>query len=166
MKKLYLVRHAKSSWKDRSLSDQQRPLNQRGLKNAPEMGRRLAKAGVTIDQIISSPANRAFTTASILARKIGYEEDRIQINDDLYFNGLSSMLGIIQHTKPGLQNLMLVGHNPDMSSMINSLCNDQVDNVPTCAIAVIEFDSNWSKVIYHSGNLVSYDYPRKTFTIL
>lgn len=160
MKTLYLVRHAKSSWKDSTLSDQQRPLNKRGLNNAPEMGRRLAEQCLTVDLVISSPANRAFTTAATLSSAIGYEKERIQQRDELYFDGRSSMLDIIQNTAAEHQSLMLVGHNPDMTSLLNSLCGYQVDNMPTCAIASIEFDCAWSEVSYNGGDLLKYDFPR------
>lgn len=160
MKKLYLVRHAKSSWNDSSLSDLQRPLNSRGLKNAPEMGQRLNASNTNIELIISSPANRAFTTASLLASAIGYDVDNIQKHDGIYFNGQSSMLQIIQKTEPGIQSLMLVGHNPDMTYLLNSLCGYQVNNMPTCAIATIQFDHDWSQVTYDSGNLLDYDFPK------
>ena len=160
MKKLYLVRHAKSSWKNPSLSDQQRPLNDRGKKNAPDMGKRLADAGVSIDRIISSPANRARSTAGYIATAIGYPEDDIIVNDDLYFHGLNSMLDIIHGTGDGVQTLMLVGHNPDMTSMLNSLCGYQVDNMPTCAIACISFQGEWSEVDYDRGELQNYNIPK------
>lgn len=161
MKNLYLVRHAKSSWDDSSLADQQRPLNNRGLKNAPEMGRRLADAGLSLDLIVSSPANRAFSTASFLATAIGYEIEQIQKRDEMYFDGPSAMLEIIRNTEPALQSLMLVGHNPDMTSFLNSLCGFQTGNMPTCAIASIEFDCAWSEVTYDSGALLYYDFPKK-----
>jgi len=162
MKTLYLVRHAKSSWKDSSLSDLQRPLNKRGLKSAPEMGQRLKIADITIDLIVSSPANRAFSTAQFLAQAIEYETSHIVQDDRLYFEGISSMLKIIQKTRPNIQSLMLVGHNPDMTSLLNRLCGYQTVNMPTCAIATIQFDQNWSDVVDHRGTLIDYDYPKKS----
>ena len=162
MKKLYLVRHAKSSWKDRSLPDLQRPLNKRGLKNAPEMGQRLNAAGVTMDLIISSPANRAFTTAKTLAKKIGYEVDNIVKNNDLYFESVSSMLEIINSTEAEIESLMIVGHNPDMTSLMNKLCGFQSLNMPTCAIASIHFEQEWSDIQNYSVALFEYDYPKKS----
>lgn len=161
MKTLYLVRHAKSSWSEIGLSDRQRPLNKRGMKNAPEMGQRLAAAGVCPDKIISSPAKRAYSTASYLAEAMGFKVKAIVKNDQLYFDGLSAMLNIIQRTDDETESLMLVAHNPDMTSLMNALCGYQVDNMPTCAIATIEFDSSWNDVEFDSGKLVSYDYPKK-----
>ena len=160
MKKLYLVRHAKSSWEDSSLSDLQRPLNKRGMKNAPEMGQRLADAGVKIGRIISSPANRALSTARSLAVALDYPEDDIVVNDDLYFHGLNSMLDIIHRTDHRLQTLMLVGHNPDMTEMLNSLCGYQVDNMPTCAVACMSFEGGWAEIDYDGCELQNYNMPK------
>lgn len=161
MRTLYLARHAKSSWKDNTLSDLQRPLNKRGLKNAPEMGQRLKESGVSPDQISCSPANRAFTTAKFLAQAIDFDEKYIIQDDRLYFEGVSSMMRIIQKTKSNYKTLMLVGHNPDMTSLLNKLCGYQTVNMPTCAIATIQFDHGWGEVIDHSGTLIEYDYPKK-----
>ena len=161
MKKLYLVRHAKSSWEDPNLSDQQRPLNKRGLKNAPEMGARMAIAGVKLDRIITSPAQRALHTARFIAKATGYGEDRLEQNDDLYFNGLTAMLNIIRTTDDNVNTLMLVGHNPDMTAMLNSLCGYQVDNMPTCAIACIGVkEDSWADVDYDECDLLNYNIPK------
>ena len=160
MKKLYLVRHAKSSWDDPNLADQQRPLNRRGLKNAPEMGNRLADAGVNIDLIISSPAERAHRTACFLASAVEYEQDEIEIIDGLYFNGASQMLDIIQSTDHKIESLMLVAHNPDITEMLNRLCGYQVDNMPTCAIACVGFEGHWSDLDHDGGELLNYNIPK------
>ncbi len=160
-KTLYLVRHAKSSWKDASLTDQQRPLNKRGRKNAPEMANRLKDNNVTVDLIISSPAKRARLTASYMAKGIDYDPDRIQQNDRLYFEGICAMLDIINQTDPHIQSLMLVGHNPDMSSLFNYLCGKQIWSMPTCAIATINFTNDWSDVCQEKGTVIDYDFPKK-----
>lgn len=160
MKKLYLVRHAKSSWKDSSLHDQERPLNGRGMKDAPEMGKRLASAGIKIDQIVSSPAKRALDTARFIANEIAYPHDRIRTNDGIYFNGARGMLQIIQATSSDIATLMLVGHNPDMTELLNDLCGYQVDNMPTCAIACIAVGDEWSQLDYDGGELMNYNIPR------
>ena len=160
MKKLYLVRHAKSSWKDMTLSDQDRPLNKRGQKNAPEMGKRMAQAGVRIDRLVTSPAKRALSTAQLIAVALDYPDANIEIGDDLYFHGLNAMLDIIHQTDERVQSLMLVGHNPDMTQMLNGLCGYQVDNMPTCAVACISFNSGWAEVDYNEGELVNYNIPK------
>ena len=161
MKKLYLVRHAKSSWDNNSLSDIERPLSRRGLKNAPDMASRLYSSGVILDLIISSPAGRAISTAQILASSIGYDIKAIQQQQQLYFRGVDSMLDIIKKTHSSVQSLMLVGHNPDMTSLFNKLCGYQTENMPTCAVACIHFDDNWQNVRFNSGRVFNYSYPKK-----
>ena len=160
MKTLYLVRHAKSSWNDSSLSDNQRPLNKRGLKNAPEMGERLNSDDVTIDLIVSSPVKRAFSTAQFLAKAIGYKSSKIVQSERLYFEDNSSKLDIVQHTDPKKQVLMLVGHNQDMTSFLNNLCGYQTVNMPICAIASIQFEQELEDVSYGQGKLLKYDFPK------
>lgn len=160
MKRLYLVRHAKSSWKDATLSDMLRPLNKRGLRDAPEIGRRLRVATVSIDRLLSSPAQRALSTAQTLARAIDFNPKLIIEEPELYFAGANASLQLIQSTDSACASLMLVGHNPDMTSLLNLLCGHQVGNMPTCAIASIQFNSEWSEVQAESGSLIDYDYPK------
>jgi len=161
LKHLYLVRHAKSSWKDACLSDIDRPLNKRGLRNAPQMAERLALLNTEIDLIMTSPACRALSTAEFLAKGIGYQSNCIEQVNRLYFNGSSAMLNLIQFTDPAVQSLMLVGHNPDMTSLLNQLCGYQTDNMPTCAIASIQFEKQWPAICQNDGILSYYDYPKK-----
>jgi phosphohistidine phosphatase len=161
MKTLYLVRHAKSSWDDPSLDDRERPLNGRGRRNAPVMAQRLAQREVRIDNLVSSPALRALTTAHYLAQGIGFDEESIEIEPQLYFSGVTYMLQRIQAADPVCEHLMLVGHNPDMTSLLNHLCGHQTYNMPTCAIATIEFSGDWSQISARDGTLVDFDYPKK-----
>lgn len=158
---LYLTRHAKSSWKDASLSDRERPLNKRGNRSAPDMGRRLAEQGHIPDLIISSPAKRAFTTAKILCKEIGYDKSDIIRDDDLYFAGAVSMSSVLERLDDKYQKVMMVGHNPAMTSLLNMVTSARVFNMPTCAIAVIGFDmQSWSELDATNGELLGYDFPK------
>ena len=100
MKQVYLLRHAKSSWKDAELSDIDRPLNARGKKDAPEMGKLFFKKRIQPDLIISSPAKRAFKTASIVAQELHYEEKNIHIDMRLYGANSEQILEILQSLEP------------------------------------------------------------------
>ncbi len=162
MKTLYLVRHAKSSWKDQSLSDLQRPLNKRGHTSALAMGERLKQRDVEVERLISSPALRALTTARYLADAIDYDHQHIVIETPMYFSGIDAMLQLVQDSDPEINTLMLVGHNPDMTSFLNFLCGYHTSNMPTCAIATIEFKGEWKKISQSDGTLLDYDYPKKT----
>ncbi len=158
---LYLVRHAKSSWSHPELADRDRPLNKRGHASAPIMGQRLRNRGIQLERLITSPAQRAMTTARYLADEIDFPDDRIETDELLYFSGIDTMLDIVQRQEPLLNTLMLTGHNPDMTSFLNFLVGYQTDNMPTCAIATIGFDSQWSEVGRGSGQLLNYDFPKK-----
>lgn len=160
-KTLYLVRHAKSSWKDASLSDRQRPLNKRGLRDAPEMGRRLVEHGRRPDLIISSPAKRAYSTARKIAKKLDYEKSAILIDERLYFAGTGSMLGMLEELDDRHDSVMIVGHNPAMTTFLNVLCETSIHNMPTCAIALVGYDINaWGELTSEDGALLAYDYPK------
>ena len=163
MKTLYLVRHAKSSWDDITLADSDRPLNKRGFKNAPEMGQLLANRGVRVDRIISSPALRAMTTAELIAAEIDYDPQAIEQNQQLYFEGVSAMMDIIHRLDPSLSSVMLVGHNPDITSLLNRLCGFQVSDMPTCAVATVKLNLNndWLEAAYDTGKMIDFDYPKK-----
>ena len=158
---LYLVRHAKSSWKDTSLSDLDRPLNKRGQRNSPDMGRRMRAQGHKPDLIISSPANRAFSTACNIALELDIDESEIVTATDLYFSGGDGMLGVLESVDDRYRKVMMTGHNPTMTHLVNRLANTNIYNMPTCAIAIIGFDmESWADLYSTDGVLLGYDYPK------
>ena len=160
-KTLYLTRHAKSSWKDASLTDEERPLNKRGRRSAPDMGERLAAENHRPDLIISSPANRALSTARIIANKLDYDQADIVIDERMYFSGTESMLNLLEEQDDRLESIMIVGHNPAMTSLMNTLCDTPVYNMPTCAIAVIGCNAeSWSELRSADRSLLAYDFPK------
>ncbi len=160
---LYLVRHAKSSWSDASLTDRDRPLNRRGRKSAPEMGRRLAEQGHQPDLIISSPARRAVSTAKKIAKELAFEKSEIVTDESMYFSGTGSMVSMLENLDDRYQNVMIVGHNPAMTSLLNIFSEAPVDNMPTCAVAVLSFDmTSWSELDVTNGDLLAYDFPKNS----
>ena len=162
MKILYLVRHAKSSWKDLSLADHERPLNKRGKRDAPRMGKRLAKRGVRPDYILSSPAVRALTTARVIAKKLGCREADVVVNEAVYGAGTSTLHGIIRGIDNRFERAMLVGHNPSFTVLVNQLAGVSIENVPTCGVAVLVFETdNWADVGNGTAKLLEFDYPKK-----
>lgn len=164
-RELTLVRHAKSSWvkpswNDASSSDFDRPLKARGLKNAPEMGKRLRDANYQVDVIISSPALRAITTAEFIASELDYKN--IQQCDEIYEAGANTLLYLISSLDEKYRKVMLVGHNPGFTMLCNYLCDANIDNMPTCSIARIQLTINsWQDVGEHCGELLHFDYPKK-----
>lgn len=163
MKRLYLIRHAKSSWSESDLADIDRPLNKRGKRDAPAMGKRLKKEyHAKPDLILSSPAHRAFKTAKIIAKEIAYPEKKIETKGSLYASGVPAMLNVIQLLDDSLDEVMLIGHNPDLTSLANFLSSQQVDNIPTCGIFCADFDiKSWKELEGGMGIFKFFDYPKK-----
>ncbi len=165
MKTLFIVRHAKSSWKDASLSDFDRPLNKRGKRDVPDMGLRLKALNILPDLIISSPANRALTAAKGIAEKIGYPLKSIVGNDVLYHAGSRSIIKFIAATDDKHDSLMIFGHNPGFTYLINDLSDFYLGNLPTTGVFAIEFDVNsWQDLQKAKGRKIMYDYPKSIGT--
>lgn len=137
MKTLVLVRHAKSSWKDASLPDRDRPLNSRGKRDAPKMGRWLADLVGTPDLIVSSPATRAMATARVIAVAVGYPGDGIQEDERIYEAGPAEILEAIRGLDDRHDRVFLIGHNPGFTDLVNALTKPSIDNVPTCGVVVL-----------------------------
>lgn len=163
MKTLFIVRHAKSSWKDHSLSDFDRPLNKRGKRDVPDMGARLKSQNIIPDLIISSPANRALTAAKGIATQISYPLSHIVESDALYHGSSRNIIKLIAATDDSYDSLMIFGHNPGFTYLINDLTDFYLDNLPTCGICGIEFPiDSWKALPIQKGNKVLYDYPKSS----
>lgn len=162
MRTLTLVRHAKSSWSDSSLSDRERPLNKRGRRDAPLMAKRIAEAGIRPSLILSSPAARAWSTAKILADEIGYPREFLQRESALYLASLDRLLDVVAAQDPGFNNLMLFGHNPGLTEFANYLVPGLTNNVPTTGVVAVEFEGDdWLLYQRPAVTLLLYDYPKK-----
>ena len=161
MKTLFLVRHAKSSRDDPSLPDRDRPLDDRGRRDAPKMGKRLAKRDVKPDLLLSSPALRAVTTAQLIAEEIGLESKDIAVDDRLYASSPDDLLAVIRALDNKLDRVMLFGHNPEFSDLAHRLSSEIVD-MPTSAVAEYDFDTKaWSDVGEIEPVKATLDYPKK-----
>lgn len=162
MKTLYLVRHAKSSWSNPGLADFDRPLNRRGERDAPEMGRRLEERKVLPHLLLSSPANRALATARIIAGKIGCDPADVATDSALYHADTSGLLKIIREQDDTLNAVMIFGHNPGLTDLATLLSGKYFENIPTCGILALEFRvSAWEQIREKQGEVVFYDYPKK-----
>jgi len=162
MKTLTLVRHAKSSWSDTTLSDRKRPLNKRGERDAPIMGRRIADHGIRPSLIISSPAQRAWTTAKIIAAEISYPREFLQREDSLYLASLDDFLDVLVAQETGFNSIMLVGHNPGMTDFANFLSPGLTNNLPTAGVVSVEIDQeHWNLYERPQTRLLVHDYPKK-----
>ena len=146
MKTLFLVRHAKSSRDDPALPDKKRPLNDRGMRDAPRIGERLAKQDVKPDLILSSPALRALATAEIIAKKLDYKVKDIVVDERLYAAEPDDLLDVIHELGEKPKRVMLFGHNPEFAELAHRL-SSEITDLPTCAVAEFRFDiKSWSNV--------------------
>ena len=146
------------------MGDKQRPLNSRGKQNAPLMGQRFNSRGETVDLILSSPAKRAHDTAKLFAGQCGYPHHEVEVAEALYFLGKGSIEELIMQQESEVGELMLVFHNPDITSFSNSLDYEfHIDNVPTCGLQRFECDiEDWNQWSRDSTRFEYFDYPKNT----
>lgn len=146
MKTLYIIRHAKSSW-EFDVSDDKRPLNQRGLADAELIGKELKTVVKSVDKILCSPAKRAFSTAKIVVSHLEVSENIFSLEPDLYdFDGRMA-IDVIKRCKDDISTLMIFGHNHAFTSIVNLYGSEQIDNLPTAGVAAIEFDvDKWQNI--------------------
>ena len=162
MKTLILVRHAKSSWENAGLTDFDRPLNERGLRDAPFMAKLIKDKGIAPDLIISSPAVRAINTAKIFAKELKYSLRTILTNELIYTTGPKEILNMLNSIDDSKNCVMLFGHNPDMTALANYLADEDIDNLPTASIVCIDFYiDSWTLLSDETGKVRFYEYPKK-----
>jgi len=162
LKNLFLTRHAKSSWNNPGLADIDRPLNERGKKAAPFMGKLIVDKGEKPELLISSPANRALSTARAFGEVMGLVENDIIVNRAIYGAGAQQLLELVQNQDDLHKSIMLFGHNPTFTSFVNMLTGSNIMNVVTCGVVRIDFEySSWIDIDFGSGRLVYYEYPKK-----
>ena len=132
------MRHAKSSWSDESLNDHQRPLNKRGLANAPAMADFLLEKGWTPDLILSSGANRALSTAKIVAQQMQEHDIPLHVVDEFYLALPDTYVDVLGNLDDQFSRPMVIGHNPGLESLVNVL-TQQHEFMSTAAVAVVRF---------------------------
>ncbi|HZF27111.1 MAG TPA: histidine phosphatase family protein [Steroidobacteraceae bacterium] len=168
MKRLTLVRHAKSDWKNSALKDFERPLSRRGLKEAPGMAGQLAKQKVHADLMITSPAVRALETARIFAGALEYPLRRLKAEDRLYLARPADLLEVVRGVGTRVQHLMIFGHNPGLSEFAQELTRyAQLGELPTCAVYTMEFDiGSWPDTRYGEALNATLSQPRNFLDLL
>jgi phosphohistidine phosphatase len=162
MKTLLIIRHAKSSWDIGSLSDFERPLNDRGKKDAPEMAKRLLDKKILIDVFISSPAKRAKKTAEFFCSVYNRKEEDIVFISALYHASTAIFYETIEEINNTFTSVALFSHNPGITTFVNELVQSvNIDNMPTCGIFAIKIDSdNWKDFRKSKKELLFFDYPK------
>jgi len=161
MKTLIVVRHAKSSWERFDQPDIERPLNDRGKKDAPEMAQRLKEKNIKIDLLVSSPAKRAKKTARLFAEEYKINKDNIQIVEELYEAASDTFYKVVA-TLPAKEKVVaLFSHNPGITEFVNSLTNIRIDDMPTCGVfAVSAAIDEWTEFREAPKQFLFFDYPK------
>lgn len=160
MKTLYIVRHAKSSWGDPELSDIERPLLNKGIKKTSRVKDFLKSKKLKVDQIISSPASRAYETAKLYAPTFGYDPAKIVINENVYESSTDSLLDVLFELDNDINSVMIVGHNPTFTDFANKFLDTKIDWLPTSGIVCINFHTNnWQKISLTKKSTSFFVYP-------
>jgi len=161
MKTLYLVRHAKASWEDATVSDAQRQLLPKGIRKTKQIVEFLKKRGVSIDLILSSPAVRAYETAKIVAAGMGYPEDKIGTDRKIYDGYHDRILDIIYGTDSQVKSLMIFGHNPTITRLANLFLHPGIEIMPTSCVVCISFNTDqWENIPSTEPNQEFIVYPK------
>ncbi|HEU4575350.1 MAG TPA: histidine phosphatase family protein [Chitinophagaceae bacterium] len=161
MKTLLLIRHAKSSWDSATLNDFDRPLNDRGKKDAPVMAKRLLDKKVQIDLIVSSPAKRARKTAAIFAEEYGIKDKQIIYKEALYAAPAEVFETVIAQLEDQFDHAALFSHNPGLTDFVNTLTTVRVDDLPTCSVFAIKVPvKKWKDFPGADKEFWFFDYPK------
>lgn len=161
MKTLVLIRHAKSSWKGEGLTDFERPLNERGQRDAPEMASRLKARGLKIDGFVSSPAIRAKKTAKLFMEILDGNDTELTLIPELYDASLLSFKKVVENISDTLDTVALFAHNPAITDYVNSLGTTPVDDMPTCAVYAVKINGeSWIDIQVVEKEFLFFDYPK------
>lgn len=161
LKTLLLIRHAKSDWNDASLSDFDRPLNERGKRDAPLMAQRLLDKKIGIDLFVSSPAKRAKKTAAIFAEAYGLDKKQVEFYDELYLAPEKVFTAVISKLNNNAAAVAIFAHNPGITEYANSLTNARIDDMPTCCIFAVQAACNgWNEFATAKKTFLFVDYPK------
>ncbi len=162
MKSLYIIRHAKSSWGDFTLPDFERPLNDRGKKDAPLMAQRLLDKKIRMDVFISSPAKRALKTCKIFCSEYKKKEENIIVVDELYHASVQTFYKVVSSIDDAYETAAIFSHNPGITDFVNSLGLDmKIDNMPTCGIFGVALPSaGWKQFAKAEKKFLLFEYPK------
>lgn len=160
--RICLLRHAKSSWDSPGMDDFKRPLNPRGLRDAPRMGKLLRDKGINPSLVLSSDAKRAKNTAEMVLQAMDTSPANLQLLHALYLAPARTYLKLAAEHGGRHRTIILVGHNPGITDLVNQISDTRIDNMPTCGFAAIDFGvSDWSQLGRERGRLTEFLYPRK-----
>ncbi len=162
LKILHVVRHAKSAWDISDVADIDRALKSKGIKNAYEISRRLKLNNMVPQKILSSPADRALHTAVIFARVFGYPLTALEINSALYETSKKKIIELVKGTGDECKSVMIFGHNPDFTDLVNDFIKSPVDNIPTAGAVTLRFNTaSWNGISRENLDSHFFNFPNK-----
>lgn len=163
MRTLYLIRHAKSSWGNPGLRDFDRPLNDRGLHDAPKMAQLLVDQGVKPDLLVSSPAKRALTTAQFFADAFKLEPGNLIKEPSIYEAFPQEILRLMSDLPENAATVLIFGHNPTFTEVANRFtADDIIENVPTCGIVkMVSSADSWKEMYEGNTKIVACYFPKE-----
>jgi phosphohistidine phosphatase len=161
MKTLLIIRHAKSSWDNINTPDIDRPLNDRGKKDAPAMAKKVLKKGIRVDRLVSSPARRALHTAELFAREFAVKDTDIVILNELYHAQPATFQQVVTRLADEDDTVAIFSHNPGITAFVNTLGSARLDNMPTCAVFAVKSGSaTWDEFFAAGTEFLFFDYPK------
>lgn len=166
VRKLLIMRHAKSSWDSEASSDFARPLAKRGREDAPRMGRWMAEQRLRPDWLVSSPALRARQTTLAVCKALGLDPEEVLWTPGIYEAGLGELLGLLKRCPAQSRIAMLIGHNPGLERLLRHLSGDRIPPeaalkpMPTAAIAVLCMPPDWHDLGYGAAEIETLMRPR------
>jgi phosphohistidine phosphatase len=160
---LVMIRHAKSSWANPLQSDFERPLNERGKREAPEMANKLKQAGIAPDLVICSTAKRTRQTAKRICEVLGYDLAHVKWEEKLYHCIPSVFEELLYEVGDKVKTVFIIAHNPGITEFVNHLSPAfSIDNMPTCGIACAHFDSaEWNMFPLVEKEVFLFEHPEK-----
>ena len=161
MKTLYIVRHAKSSWKFIDLQDIDRPLKRKGIQDAFLIAEKLSEQKITPQHVLSSPAVRAYETAKIFCNALSFNKENVEINSSIYNEAVEELQTILLNIDNKLNSVMLFGHDPGLTNFVAYLTKQSYEKIPTSGVVAIQFEvDSWNKISEHSGKIDFFIYPK------
>jgi phosphohistidine phosphatase len=161
LKTIIATRHAKSSWANMGQQDFDRPLNERGLRDAPIMSARLLHKNIEINGMLTSTALRAKTTCALIANAIGFETNKILFSDRLYHAPPTIITDVLAETDDDITTLLFVCHNNGLTHWINQQAGTVLEHLPTCGMVAFAIETlQWSHIATAKKTLLFYDYPK------
>lgn len=162
MKKVYIIRHAKSSWSDLSLDDFDRPLKKRGKEDIKVISKWLKKRGIKPDIVISSPAKRAKKTLKTLEEILNIDKDVIKFDKGIYEAHVQYLVDMLSKLDDRYGSVFIIGHNPSLNELAEHLSDTIITNIPTSGVVAIELDiDKWNEIKNKKGKILFFIYPKK-----